>query len=256
MNVLVVTTKGGSGKSTIAQQVLAPMLSSALTDSVVKLVEIDPMNWDCLSLAESRLFEPVALRPEEAPEKIPELLFSGVPLVIDVGGNITAKDSLDFLTKSAALEAVDLVVIPSSFGKQDVLNARSLYEQLSVVAPTVVALNMAKDPEKPKAQFPFFFGYAEIEPLFDPQRTPYVVIPFTELVNYSKAYGLTIAEIAEEPVETLRQELKEAIRQKDSEKAKFLVERIYLIERAREFMKYVSKSVWPRLEQAAKVKEE
>lgn len=249
-NVLVITTKGGSGKSTISQQVVAPWLYQRSGERV-QLIEIDPMNYDCLSLSESSILTPTPIEPESVQERLPELLFSASSSVIDVGGNVTAANSLDFLSKSGVLEAIDLVLLPVSIGVQDALNAKELFSSLSGVVSVIVVLNLAKDPEKPKPQFPFIFGYAGIEPVFE-KTPPYVVVPLTEMVNYSKNFGQTIAELAFKDAESLRKDLKEALKRKDSEAAKELVERIYIIERAKDFVRYLEKRVWPKFEDALK----
>lgn len=240
MRVLVVTTKGGSGKSTISQQVVAPWLHDKSKDKVL-LVEIDDLNADSETFKHTEVFGSQLVKRAEL-KKIAEYLV-GDHVVVDVGGNVTAEDVVRYLIESELISFFELVIVPVGIGEQDVANARYMCDRLSDRVEPVLALNFARDGVRVEEQYPHVFGYADIESYF--KMTPrYVIVPLSELVLMSRVYGLTIYDLGQMDTEPLREKMKEALKAKDGERVRKISERICMIRRAKGYIEYLKKEVW------------
>ena len=113
---VVVNPKGGVGKSFVAQNVIIPYLYLKYGSAVY--VDYD-INKDSKVLKEEKLVKVVQVEPETPPPVDKNV-------VVDVGGNLTATNSLDFFSK-LGLQSIATVVIPVGKEVSEVNKALETY---------------------------------------------------------------------------------------------------------------------------------
>ena len=210
LKIIVVSSKGGVGKSTIAMQLIAPYLYE-INDGVVPFYEFDDENCDSLSYGASSLTtrEVVEVGSTILKEELTEIFSKKENACLDIGGNKTTTIVLDALDESGMIHFVDLAVIPLLDGEQDGINASIIYTTLKDMKPDlkfVFVLNRAKNHRYINYQFDNFFGdvrgilsnvQAIKNYLFDGDHENYVVMLDDDIIKYSRRFGLTIYEIAQ-----------------------------------------------------------
>lgn len=159
MRILVINSKGGSGKTTFALNVAVPFLSEK-SSKAVNYIDVDVANKEALNV-ESSLINPHVIKPEELKSfRIPK------NSVIDVGGNINALQTLDILDKTEKLRRIDLVAIPLAKGEQDAYNAVEIYQTLrhryAYKGKIVFVLSQVVDTENYEREFFEFFGFSSL----------------------------------------------------------------------------------------------
>jgi hypothetical protein len=134
-NILVVSTKGGTGKSMLSQQILATYNLSRFGKS--KIVEVDDENLDSKWLAsgESQIHAvqvSLGSDPDDFPMAIAEALpIDSEGLVLDVGGNRTASIVIKELSRMRARARVlDAICIPISDNRMGVTNAERTLKEI------------------------------------------------------------------------------------------------------------------------------
>lgn len=123
--ILMVNTKGGSGKSTTAMQLIAPWILERLGEA--RVVELDDENHDSASYEKSaidtlRIKVGKDTNAKYAIEKLISETDKGY-VIADIGGNRTCSMVLEELGKGMYDTYVDLIVVPVSSAGQDVINA-------------------------------------------------------------------------------------------------------------------------------------
>lgn len=210
LKVLVVSSKGGVGKSTVAMQVVAPYLYVKNNDEVIKFYEFDDENIDSLSYGASELTirEPIDVEEFILMDKFIEILGGDESCCIDVGGNKSTTLSLEALCDCGMGSMVDMAIIPLLDGEQDAINAKKVYSKLKECDPDmkiVFALNRVNNPKYIKYQFENFFG--DVRGIFDDEdaiikyinedeKDNYISIENNDVVKFSRKFGITIYEIA------------------------------------------------------------
>lgn len=146
---LCVNTKGGVGKSTVAQQVAATYLLKKHGEST--LFEVDDQNLDASYLRESKI-KTVQIKLEGKPSVVADQLFektANTPSVIDLGGNETAISVLGAITANGLIDVVDLIFVPVSSGAQDVVNAEKTIEAIQSKVPNAkIVIVLTRQPVK------------------------------------------------------------------------------------------------------------
>lgn len=247
--ILVINTKGGVGKSTVAQQVLVPFLYKK-SGKPVKLVEIDEMNYDSVALGNSKIMENVLLTTNKLSDLTEHLIEEN--LVIDTGGNLSGSKSLEYLNESGLLSLIDIAVVPVSDGEQDSVNAIDTMNKLKKYRDdieVIFAINRVKNIEDERdirLQFPVWYGTLEVEG-YRPEGAKEFFVPDTITVKHSRLFGITVYEMAQQDIEKYKQKLLEATKEKDTEKMRKISDRIYLINKAKDFVNTVFKQVQPYL---------
>jgi len=238
MRMLVVNTKGGVGKSTVAQQVLVPFIYER-AGQPIKLVDIDELNFDSAVLGNSGILERVFLRLNQL-QDLAELLAND-NLVIDTGGNLSGEEVLKFLNESGLIFLIDLFVIPLTDGEQDSVNAVDTMNKIKKYNPDsniVFALNRVKniDNERDiKLQFPAWCGFEENDG-YRPEGAKEFYVPDSLAVKYSRRFGITVYEIANQDIDVLKKKLLEATKEKNTKRIRAISDRIYLINKSRDFV--------------------
>ena len=208
---MVVSSKGGVGKSTISMQLITPYLYLHNDKKPIAYYEFDDENNDCLSYGDSKLSnrEIVEVSTTILRDRITDIISKDETACFDVGGNKTTTMVLDSMSESGMMSFVDLVVIPLLDGEQDGINASVVYSIIKGINPSqkiLFVLNRAKNNKYIRYQFDNFFGdirgifndkYSIKNYLFDSDHEQYVVMIDDDVVKYSRRFGLTIYEIAQ-----------------------------------------------------------
>jgi hypothetical protein len=209
LKIVVVSSKGGVGKSTISMQLIAPFLYEYNNKSPIKFYEFDDENNDCLSYGDSKLTSR-KIEGVSSPilrESITEIFYRDETACFDIGGNKTTTIVLNALNESGMIHFVDLVVIPLLDGEQDGINTIIIYSLLKDMRPDlkfVFVLNRAKNHRYIEYQFDNFFG--DVRGIFEnnnsvqnwlyDQKDNYITMLDDDIIKYSRRFGLTIYEIA------------------------------------------------------------
>lgn len=209
--IMVISSKGGVGKSTITMQLIAPYLYHQ-TNEKVAFYEFDDENSDCLSYGDSNLTtrEIVEVSTGMLRENITDIISKDETACFDIGGNKTTTIVSDALSENGMLHFVDLIVIPLLDGEQDGINASVIYSVLKGIQPDLkflFVLNRAKNHRYIQYQFDNYFGdirgiFNENRSvknyLFDEDKDKYIVMLDDDIIKYSRKFGLTIYEIAQQ----------------------------------------------------------
>lgn len=232
LKILVVSSKGGVGKSTVSMQVVAPYLFEKNNNSPISFYEFDDENVDSLSYGGSKLTQREAIDVEDfvIMDKFMEILSLDQFCCIDVGGNKSTTLCLNTLEDCGMLSQIDLAIIPLLDGEQDAINAQTVYNKLKSIDPeikVVFALNRVKNIKFAPYQFDNFFG--DIRGLFDdkdaivknidPNETEnFICIEDSDMIKYSRKFGMTIYEIA-----MLQRDFAKELESSDDQKQKKLL---------------------------------
>lgn len=209
--IMVVSSKGGVGKSTVAMQLIAPYLYHQ-THKKVAFYEFDDENSDCLSYGDSCLTtrKIVDVSTDMLRENITDIISKDETACFDIGGNKTTTIVLDALSENGMLHFIDLIVIPLLDGEQDGINASVIYSVLKGMQPDLkflFVLNRAKNHKYIQYQFDNYFGdirgifnenRSVKNHLFDEDKNKYIVMLDDDIIKYSRKFGLTIYEIAQQ----------------------------------------------------------
>ena len=248
--ILVTNTKGGVGKSTIAQQVLVPYLYEK-SGKPVRLVEIDELNFDSSVFKKSKIMKIVPLKLNQLSELAGSLTEDN--LVIDTGGNLTGDKALNFLNESGLLSLIDLVVIPVADGEQDSVNAvdtMNRVKKFNSGVEIVFALNRVRNIESKRdisMQFPAWSGFWETSG-YMPKDAKEFYVPDSIAIKHSRRFGITVYEISKQNIDDFKKKLLEAGNKKDENRIKAISDRIYLINKSKDFINTVFNQVQPFLE--------
>ena len=196
--ILSIQTKGGCGKSTCSQQILAPYFLAK--NEPVTLIEIDDENLDSSYLLDSAVkTEQFSFGTSASAERVVESLFSRVNenLVVDVGGNRTATNFIAAAGRFGLFEYIDLVVIPISGPGQDETNAIRTANAIKAVAPAVkIMMVVTRQPARSDAEFDDIFKrYFDVEEL-EKITTHICHFPHVMAMIHSRYLEMTLYEMA------------------------------------------------------------
>jgi len=210
--ILVISSKGGVGKSTISMQIATPYLYVHNNKQPIKYYEFDDENRDYLSFGDSSLSirRNIEVSKEFLRDEITEIFSKDESICVDIGGNKTTTYALKAFRDSGMINLVDLVIIPLLDGEQDGINASVVYNTLKHLNPKIkilFILNKVKDIQKIEYQFENYFGdprgifskeYALKTHLNNNDFKNYALLVDNDVIKYSRRFGLTIYEIAKQ----------------------------------------------------------
>jgi len=210
IKIIVVSSKGGVGKSTISMQLIAPYLYEKSDNNVVSFYEFDDENSDSLSYGASNLTKREIVEVDSGilNEHLTQTLSKDENACLDIGGNKTTTMVLNALDESGMINFVNLAVIPLLDGEQDAINATIVYTTLKDMKPDLkflFVLNRAKNSRYIKYQFDNFFGdvrgilsdrQAIKNYLFVEDNENYIAMLDDDIIKFSRRFGLTIYEIS------------------------------------------------------------
>jgi shikimate kinase len=206
---ILVSTKGGVGKSTIAQQVVLPFLADADKDSKISLIEVDDNNNSSINLKNSQIvnFENYNVEDgsTESQRKLSEI-FNNKNVVIDAGGGNDTKILLQNMS-NLQLSSLCIFYIPVLKNKANMRNAISAYKDIKESSPesrVVFILNQVINKDNLKNEFSYFFGNKELmidgvpKEILKDELVEIVSLENTNVFDYAEDLGLTAYEIGKE----------------------------------------------------------
>jgi len=212
IKILVLSSKGGVGKSTIAMQIASVYLYIHNHRRKVLYYEFDDENRDYLSFGASSLSikKNITLSDAFLRDELTEIFSKNESICVDIGGNKTTTLALKAFKESGMINLVDLVIIPLLDGEQDGINASIVYKKVKELNPDVkvlFVLNKVKDRDRLEYQFENYFGdprgifskkYALKSYVSRKDFANYAILMDNDVIKYSRRFGLTIYEIAKQ----------------------------------------------------------
>lgn len=206
LKCIVLNTKGGVGKSTVAMQLLAPYIFNRF-DEVSKFYELDNENDDASAFEASTIIEThKIIVNKDIKDKLSEIITQDNHMIIDIGANKTATAVLSALMDSGMIYAVNLVVIPLLDGEQDAINAVMTYMSIrdTIKKPKILfVLNRHNESRDIHAQFDIFLG--DKRGFFDDQGLISYIkdedknIAFltdSDVIKYARKFHLSVYELS------------------------------------------------------------
>jgi cellulose biosynthesis protein BcsQ len=212
IKILVLSSKGGVGKSTIAMQIATPYLFIHNHKREVLYYEFDDENRDYLSFGASSLSKKrnIALSDAFLRDELTEIFSQNESICVDIGGNKTTTLALKAFKESGMINLVDLVIIPLLDGEQDGINAAVVYKKVKELNPNIkilFILNKVKNREKIEYQFENYFGdprgifskrYALKTHVNRKDFANYAILMENDVIKYSRRFGMTLYEMAKQ----------------------------------------------------------
>lgn len=197
--ILVINTKGGSGKSTTAMQLLAPWVLERTGSAV--LLELDDENHDSAAFTKSgihskRIKVGKEIDAEFAIDELMEHVDKGY-VIADIGGNRTSAMALEHIGNRGYHALIDLIVIPVSSAGQDVANARKTLKHVRELMPSykgkilmVLTRTNSEEVRMVRRRMPDAFSLIDEEKLSGP-----IILPTNESFPLSRMLQLTVWEV-------------------------------------------------------------
>ncbi|MDT8339136.1 MAG: division plane positioning ATPase MipZ [Sulfurimonas sp.] len=208
MTILILNTKGGSGKSTTALQVASTFFLAQ--SELVELCELDNQNQDAAAFTATTVKTrqvQVEVNAKDLNATVRDLFInSSVNSVIDVGGNETTSKFILSLKQTNMYKLVNLIIIPISSGAQDFINAKRTLELVHEFdIPVIFSLTRSRHGRDSKRlQFQYSAFFEEFG-----SKYPYFVLVDSDVVDLSRRLKKTIYEIASD--DQLKKELEELL---------------------------------------------
>lgn len=202
---LCITSKGGAGKSTIAQQVCATWLLTRLGPDAANLIELDDQNLDSRWLTDSQIKAQQIKVEGDATYAVLELFRDNnlKPFVLDVG-NQTAPSAIKAMGKSKRLSAFDAIFVPVRDIGQDLKNAKDTVKEIFEAdkdSKIVIVLNgiprASQDPNDRRTKF----YYEDIIKYAKEQNFPLIIMPAVEGYGMCRNFGMSFIEIDKQAAE-------------------------------------------------------
>ena len=204
---VVLNTKGGAGKSTVSAQIMAPFLYQ-LSATTPVIYEFDDENQESRHFGGSTIFssERITVGYRDLRDEVTEIMLNDKTACIDVGANKTAKAVMEALIDSRMIYRIDLFVIPLMDGEVDAQSAYEVYKAFKDAYPElkiVFALGRTNQARDLYCQFDMFLGdrrgifqKAGVLEQVDAVDRSYFLVPDSDVVKYSRLFGVTIWELA------------------------------------------------------------
>ncbi|MDO8454279.1 MAG: hypothetical protein Q7S59_06895 [Sulfurimonas sp.] len=215
---IVVSSKGGVGKSTFSSNFLAPYAYTATNNSVVNFVEIDDENANIELLSDSKIIKANLVKLENSKDFLFESAIAESAMIIDCGGNKTAISVLMHLKSISFLTGNEVYIIPLKSSEQDLKNGLDTYKKIrefDTEGKIIFILNEAMKLDSP-TEFLYFFGDPRLrlkgkwDSLKKDKNTSYIKVQKSELIETSTFLRKTIFELADMDTVQLQEEAKAA----------------------------------------------
>jgi hypothetical protein len=197
--ILVINPKGGVGKTTSSIQLFGPFLAKKYNDKTTPVYEFDDENWDESLYNNSEVIKRVQqkIAGVDLDNAITDILLQDSHCVLDIGANKTSTSVFQSLVDTGLFPTLSLIAIPISDGKQDVINATNIYNQIKEVdedIPIIFVLSRYVYTRELELQFDIFFE--TLMPSLQPQDRSYITLVDSDVVKFSSKTKLTIVEMA------------------------------------------------------------
>ncbi|MEY4503984.1 MAG: hypothetical protein RL154_276 [Pseudomonadota bacterium] len=260
LKALVINSKGGVGKSTVAMQLLAPYIYEKWQTKAL-LVELDDENDDAKAFAESAIIDvnKLQLSKGELRNKLADLILGDRHTIFDIGANKTSSETLKALCDSGMIFAINLIIIPLMDGEQDALNAATTYFYIRDIAkkvPIIFALNRHNTSRDIRSQFDNFLGDERgffdeggVIANFQTNDRLYITLADSDVIKYARKFGISVYELAKMNKD-LEGELKIAIEtNKDIKEIKYLSFKLSLQNDAQTYLRDNLKDIFKTLDE-------
>lgn len=245
--LIVLNSKGGVCKSTVAMQILVPFLyeRNGKTEPI-NLVEFDDENEDSKTFdnnSEIVKAKRYTLSGNDLDSALTDTVIDNDNLIVDVGGNKTSTYMLQSLKNTNTIDMFDCVVIPLTDGEQDAINALKVYTQIRALSEEikVVFVLGRVDPNMDlEIQFLDFFG--DIKGRIDDEPGYFdkiakkdrniIMMNNSESIKASRRFGITVYELAKTDIDNLSSKMKQYIQEGNKEKVKKVSYRITIVNKA------------------------
>jgi hypothetical protein len=207
--ILVMNSKGGSGKSTVATQVVLPWLFTRTHNQKIALYyEFDDENDHSWPFQNSVIATsiPVQVSQTDLRTKVTDILLQKeCSVCIDVGANKTSIALQQALFDTGMIHAIDVVIIPIMDGEVDALNAIALAKAVREASdvPILFALNRHNEMRELESQFNLFLGdkreFLQEDGLINQlplADRDYFVMRDSDAIKYSRLFGVTLWEVS------------------------------------------------------------
>lgn len=262
LKIMVISSKGGVGKSTTSMQLVAPYLYRKNDKQPINFYEFDDENNDCLSFGASELSkrQVVEVSTPILREKLTEIISNDEMCCLDIGGNKSTTIVIDALNENGMINFIDLAIIPLLDGEQDSINASVVYTLLKDSYPDLkclFVLNRAKNQKYLKYQFENFFGdlrgifqnkYALTNYLFESDQENYTYLLDDDVIKYSRRFGLTVYEIASKKRDFITQMKVNMNNLSDADEIKVLSFKNYVNKSADKYYKDVLRPAFKKID--------
>lgn len=235
--ILVLSTKGGAGKSSVSQQVLATYNLKNAGES--ELAELDDENLDSAYLNKSGInAQQITLGDD--PDEYAMAVASAFPLdaknrVVDVGGNRTASIVIKELSRlTSRSQIVDAVAIPVADNRMGVQNAEKTLKEIQnstngdlLLAKCFIVLNRVRNKKVNSIDDPALARrFRNAINMIKRWKLPAVIVHDLDGVENLAPLGKTVYEVAgirKQLISALNTQMKEAAAAQD-EKEMVLVD--------------------------------
>lgn len=260
---MVLNTKGGVTKSTTAVQIIAPYLYLKNgQNEKINLVEFDDENADSETFVNTVIFESkrIKISGNDLDNELINSVLDNDNLVIDVGGNKTTTYMIQALKNTNLIDVLDCIIIPMTDGEQDAINAIKVYNQirdLSKDIKVIFALGRVDINMDNEIQFLDFFGdtlgrlndkIGYIEDIKEDDRNILKVFN-SESIKVSRTFGITIFELAKQDIDSLKDKMKQYLKDKDTKKMKKASFKMTQIHKAIQFKDNVLKECFKTIDE-------
>jgi len=244
MKAIVVNTKGGASKSTVALQVMAGYM--LYKNQEVELIELDDENKDAESFGKTKVKTKQVKVGDGS--GMSEILRENIKLddknvIIDVGGNKTTTLFIDAMKKSYLYELLDVIIIPMSGGSQDLKNATKTYEMVKGFNKKIIfALSRVRNPDRIEIQYGDFFDtYMDFD---------YFILKDSDVIDLSRQIEKTVYETAsdEKYGEMLGGVMRDALLARDDAQFKFASIKREIFEESKDYVKDILVPAWDTIE--------
>lgn len=215
--ILIINSKGGAAKSTVAMQVIAPYFLAKGQE--VELLELDNQNQDAKIFSKSKIkTKQIAVdsNSKDLNKTVRDLFLNENKnnTVLDIGGNATTTNFSSSLKSTHMHHMVDLFVIPMSGGSQDLKNAKVTLEiilDMNNNAKVLFVLSRVRNPKRVQFQYGDFFEDKKLN------KYQHIILPESDCIDLSRKLKKTVYELAqdEEEKQNINQKLLEAFDKND-----------------------------------------
>ncbi len=210
--ILVISPKGGCGKSTLCFQILAPYFFDR-SKNIPIIYDLDNANSETETYSGSKILK---AEKKSLSDISPDFFTQPETIIFDTGATTLAKKVLDDFSEKRILKHIDLFMIPLTRGEQSADSAFHMYEAIKTEnknAKICFVLSNVYDDDTPlDVQFLTFLGdkrnnaYVKEDGAdFDPEKglfddckgSSYLAIPECSSFSWGQIFGKTVYELAD-----------------------------------------------------------
>ncbi len=194
IRILCVSTKGGVGKSSIAQQVAATYLLKR--EGAAHLVELDDQNQDSQWLKKSKIRTSQIVVDGDPKMAVLDVFenASGKSFVLDLGNQV-ADSAIEAMGRSKALSRFDLILVPVRDVGQDLINCERTINEIRRYEPSATVV-MVCNGISVRRQSNLRVLYGRIFDYAEDAGIEVLVMPFIEGYGQSREFATTLLEVA------------------------------------------------------------